>query len=300
MQPYGEAFKVIMAELWNPEFPYHWLPIGSHEDLSAATLDDVKEFFRRWYGPNNATLAIAGDIDLAETRALVEKWFGAIPPSPVPERSHPAPTPLATEKRVTLEDDVQLPRVYVAWQTPKLFAEGDAALDMAGAILSSGKSSRLVKRLVMDRQIAQAVSAGQSSQELASEFLVIATPKPGQDPARLLAEIDEEIAKLAESPPSAIELQRAKNKVESSMIFGLEPVGGFGGRAATLNRYYLATGDPGYFAKDLARYRAVTPQDVQAAVARYLRKDARVVLTVVPAKKPAAPSAAGASPRSAS
>jgi zinc protease len=302
MQPYGEAFKVLMAELWDPEFPYHWLPIGTHEDLAAATLEDVKEFFRRWYGPNNATLAIAGDIDPAETRALVEKWFGPIPSSPTPERSYPQPKPLTREKRITQQDDVQLPRIHVAWQTPKIFADGDAALDLAGAILSSGKSSRLVKRLVMDRQTAQSVSAGQSSQELASAFLVVATPKPGQDPARLLAEIDEELARLARTPPSAVELERARNKAESSMIFGLEPVGGFGGRAATLNRYYLSTGDPGFFAEDLARYRAVTAQDVQRAVATYLRKDARVVLTIVPGKKPGPqpsappPSAARAAP----
>jgi zinc protease len=115
--------------------------------------------------------------------------------------------------------------------------------------------------------------------------MVVATPKPGQPPEKLLAEIDEELARLAAKPPSAEELQRAKNKVESQMIFALEPVGGFGGRAATLNHYWLLTGDPGYFAKDLARYRAVTPADVQAAVARYLRKDARVVLTVLPGTK---------------
>jgi zinc protease len=291
MQPYGEAYKELLANLWDPEFPYHWLPIGTHEDLSAATLEDVKEFFRRWYGPNNATLAIAGDFDPAQARELVEKWFGPIAPSQVPPRTPPPPKPLTAEKRVTIEDDVQLPRLYVAWQTPKVFADGDAALDMAGAILSDGKSARLVKRLVMDERIAQSVSASQFSQALASQFLVVATPKPGQKPEALLARIDQEIARLAARAPSDEELQRAKNKAESGMIFGLEPLGGFGGRAGTLNHYYLLTGDPGYFAKDLARYRAVTPADVQQAVQRYLRKDARVVLTVVPGKKKGAPTA---------
>jgi zinc protease len=285
MQPYGEAWKVLMETLWDPQFPYHWLPIGTHEDLTAATLADVKEFFRRWYGPENATLAIAGDFDPKEARALVEKWFGPIPAAPVPERSAPKPVPLAAEKRVTIEDDVQLPRVYVAWQTPPVFADGDAALDIAGSILSDGKSARLVKRLVMDERIAQSVSAGQASQKLASQFLVVATPKPGQSPEKLVAEIDEELARLAAKPPSPQELQRAKNKAESSMVFALEPVGGFGGRAATLNHYWLLTGDPGFLPKDLARYRAVTPEAVQQAVAKYLRKDARVVLTVVPGKK---------------
>jgi zinc protease len=149
-------------------------------------------------------------------------------------------------------------------------------------VLSTGKSARLVKRLVMDEQIAQSVSAGQMSQELAGMFVVTATPKPGQSPDKLLAEIDEELARLAKEPPTDDELTRAKNRTEAAMIFGLEPVGGFGGRAATLNTYYLLTGDPGFLAKDLARYRAVTGEQVRDAVAKYLRKDARVVLTVMP------------------
>ncbi|OFX26475.1 MAG: peptidase M16 [Anaeromyxobacter sp. RBG_16_69_14] len=289
MQPYGTAFITLAANLWDPDFPYHWLPIGSHEDLSAATLADVREFFRQWYGPNDASLAIAGDFDPGEARRLVEKWFGAIPPSPPPEHRRPTPRPLTQEKRVTIEDNVELPRLYVAWQTPKLFAEGDAQLDMLGAILSEGKSARLVKRLVMDERIAQQISAGQSSQELASTFLVVATPKPGQTVDRLLAEIDEEIEKLKKEPPAEGELQRAVNKTESRAIFGLEPVGGFGGRAASLNRYYFETGDPGYFPQDIGRYRKVKPEEVRDVATRWLKKDARVILTVMPRKVALAP-----------
>ncbi|WP_243338245.1 M16 family metallopeptidase [Anaeromyxobacter soli] len=283
MQPYGLAYERILSNLWSPEFPYHWVPIGSHEDLEAATLGDVKEFFQRWYGPENAVLAVAGDIDPARTRALVEKWFGGIPGKQKPAApSVPAPAPIAAEKRATMQDRVQLPRLYIAWQTPKLFADGDAALGVAGQVLSEGKSARLEKRLVMDERIAQSVSAGQSGQALAGMFLVVATPKPGISLERLEKEIDEELARLAAEPPSAEELQRAKNVIESSAIFSLEPVGGFGGRAATLADYYLRAGDPGYLAKDLARYRALTPADVSAATRRFLRKDARVVLTVTP------------------
>ncbi|WP_083776770.1 pitrilysin family protein [Anaeromyxobacter sp. Fw109-5] len=282
MQPYGLSYEKILHALWNPEFPYHWMPIGSHEDLEAATLEDVKEFFQRWYGPENAVLAIAGDIDPARTRALVEKWFGGIPGRAKPAAAAPAPAPLASEKRVTMEDRVQLPRLYMAWQSPKLFAEGDAALGVAGQVLSDGKSARLVKRLVMDERIAQSVSAGQSSQALAGMFLVVATPKPGVSLARLEKEIDEEIARLAAEPPTAEEVQRAKNGIEAGAIFSLEPVGGFGGRAATLADYYLRAGDPGYLATDLARFRRLTPEEVSAATRRYLRKDARVVLTVTP------------------
>jgi zinc protease len=284
MQPYGTAFITLLANLWDPEFPYHWLPIGSHEDLTAATLEDVREFFRRWYGPNNCSLAIAGDFDPKEARRLVEKWFGAVPASPPPAHRAPVPKPLTQERRVIVEDNVELPRLYVAWQTPKTFADGDAALDMLGSVLSDGKSARLVRRLVMDERIAQGVSAGQSSQDLASMFLVVATPKPGQSVDRLLAEVDEEIEKLKKEGPNQGELERAVNKAESGAIFSLEPVGGFGGRAASLNHYYFETGDPGYFPKDIGRYRKVKPEEVRDVAARWLKKDARVVLTVIPKK----------------
>jgi zinc protease len=190
---------------------------------------------------------------------------------------------------------VQLPRIYIAWQTPRVFAPGDAALDLASQVLGDGKSARLVKRLVMDERIAQDVSAGQMSQTLGSMFLVTATPKPGVSLERLEKEIDEELARLAQTAPSAEELERAKNKIEAGAIFGLEPVGGFGGRAATLASYYLRTGDPGYLAQDLARYREATGDDISQAVRNYLRKDARVVLTVTPrADAAAAPTPAAA------
>jgi zinc protease len=287
MQPYGLAFDRLFAALWNPEFPYHWMPIGSHADLQAATLDDVKEFFTRWYGPENAVVAIAGDIDPARTREMVVRWFGDIPGKPRPVAPEPAPVPLAGERRVVLEDRVQLPRLYLAWQTPKVYAPGDAALDVLSQILSSGKSARLVKRLVMDERIAQSVSAGQSSLALASAFVVVATPKPGIPVERIEKTIDEEIARIAAAPPTPVELERAKNKIEASAVFGLEQVSG---RAAMLAGYELRTGDPGWLDEDLARYRAVTAADVQEAARTFLRRDARVVLTVVPRPAEPAPS----------
>jgi zinc protease len=288
MQPYGMAWKVILENLWNPEFPYHWQPIGSHEDLQAATLEDVRAFFKAWYGPGNASLAIAGDIDPARTRAMVERWFGDVPQGKPPPRSVAPPKALEGERRVTLPDDVQLPRLYLAWQTPRDLAEGDAALGLVGDVLSSGKSSRLYKRLVMDERIAQSVMAGQQGQALAGMFVVVATPKPGVTLERLQRSIDEEIARLAREPPTAEELQRAKNRIESGVVFSLEPVGGFGGRASHLNEYYWDTGDPGYLAKDLARYTALTPEDLRAAAARWLASDRRVALSVVPREAGAA------------
>jgi zinc protease len=284
MQPYGMAYEVLLANLWNPEFPYHWLPIGSHEDLAAATLDDVREFFRRWYGPNSASLAIAGDFDPKDARRLVEKWFGAIPASGRAEHQEPEPKPLTAVRRVTIDDNVELPRLYVAWQSPKVYADGDAALDMLSSVLSDGKSARLVRRLVIDERIAQGVSASQGSQRLASTFLIVATPKPGVPVERLLEEIDEEVAKLAKEGPTKGELERAVTKAMAGAIFSLEPVGGFGGRAASLNHYYFEAGDPGYFPKDVGRYPKVSREEVRDAAAKYLRKDARVVLTVMPRK----------------
>lgn len=301
MAPYGLAFEKLLAALWNPEFPYHWLPIGSHEDLEQATLADVKDFFQRFYGPENAVLVVAGDVEAGRVKALAEKWFGTLPGKPPPIHQKPEPVPLAGERRVTMEDRVQLPRLYLAWQTPRVFAPGDAELDLAGQVLTDGKSARLVKRLVMEERIAQDVSAGQASQALGSMFLVVATPKPGVSLERLEREIDEEIARLASEPPSEAELARAKNKIEAGAIFGLEPVGGFGGRAASLAGYYLRTGDPGYLADDLARYRKATAAEVTEVVRRSLRKDARVVLTVTPradsAPQPAAPAAPGGGSR---
>ncbi len=290
MRPYGMAYQKLMAALWDPEFPYHWLPIGSEQDVQAATLPEVRDFFERWYGPGNAVLAIAGDFDPAQAREMVQKWFGSIPARPPPARSVPDPKPLTAEKRITMEDNVQLPRLYMAWQTPKLFAPGDAALDILGEILTAGKSARLVDRLEMREQIAQGVSAAQSSQALAGEFVVVATPKPGVALERLEREIDEEIARIASQPPTQLELERARNRLLAGAVFGVEAIGGFGGRAASLASYYLRAGDPGYLERDLARYRAVTAADVSAAARTWLGKNARVVLDVVPTgTAPAAP-----------
>jgi zinc protease len=282
MKPYGMAWKVLLENLWNPEFPYHWQTIGSHEDLQAASLADVREFFQRWYGPGNASLAIVGDIDPVKTRALVEKHFGGIPRTDPPKRATPLPLPLAKEKQVTVPDDVQLPRLYLAWQTPKSYADGDAALEVLGDVLATGKSSRLTRRLVMEERIAQNVMAGQQSQALAGMFMVVATPKPGVKPEQIQKVVDEEIARIARDGPTPEELQRAKNRIESQVIFALEPVGGFGGRASHLNAYYWETGDPGHLGKDLERFRALTVEDVRTAAARYLANDRRVALTVVP------------------
>lgn len=281
-RPYGMADIKLDEMLYPPEHPYHWPTIGYMPDLNAASYEDVTNFFKKYYAPNNASLVIAGDIDTEQTRKLVEKWFSEIPRGEPVKRAVPTQPRLDGVKKATLEDQVQLPRRYYAWITPRAYAPGDAALDIAANILAGSKNSRLYKRLVYDLQIVQSISAGQSSGDLSSAFQIVVTPKPGQDLEKIQTIIDEEIEKLQSEPPSEREVMRAKNGIESSFLFSMEEVGGFGGKADRLNSYYRSTGTPDYFAQDLARYKAVTPEDVQQAVKDFLPLDRRVELTVIP------------------
>jgi zinc protease len=191
---------------------------------------------------------------------------------------------LREEKRIVLEDRVQLPRLYMAWVTPPVFAPGDAALDAVAGVLAGGKNSRLYKRLVYELQVAQDVSAGQGSQGLASTFAVVVTARSGHGLEEIRRLVDEEIAKLQAAPPSERELSRFQNRTEASFFDRLERVGGFGGKADQLNLYYFRTGDPDYFEEDLARYRALGPSDVQAAAFQFLGAG-RVLISVVPEGK---------------
>ena len=284
-QPYGQAFVELSSLLYPPGHPYSWPVIGSMEDLSAASFEDVARFFRTYYVPNNASLVIAGDIDIANTRKLVEKWFDDVPRGkPVPPLEPPTAV-LDGVKRKTITDRVQLPRLYMAWHSPGLLKPGDATMDIIANLLSSGKNSRLYRRLVYDLQIAQDVAAFQQSQALGSNFVIMATARPGQSLDKIQAVIDEELDKLRKEAPAAREMTRALNQTEASFYRNMERVGGFGGKADQLNAYFKSAGTPDFFDKDLARYRAVTAAEVQAAVDRYLPKDRRVELSVVPGEK---------------
>jgi len=235
--------------------------------------------------PNNASLVIAGDIDLVETRKLVEKWFDDVPRGKPVLPLAPPSAVLDGVKRKTITDRVQLPRLYMAWHTPGLLKPGDATMDIIANLLSSGKNSRLYRRLVYDLQIAQDVTAFQQSQALGSNFLIMATARPGQGLDQIQAVIDEELDKLRKEAPAAREMTRALNQTEASFYRNMERVGGFGGKADQLNAYFKSAGTPDFFAQDLARYRAVTAAEVQAAVDRYLPKDRRVELSVIPGDK---------------
>jgi zinc protease len=284
-RPYGMAEIAIDENLYPPDHPYHWPTIGSMEDLSAASYQDVVEFFKKYYGPNNASLCIAGDIDPVKARALVEKWFGDVPAGPaVPPPGAPVAF-LDHEKRVVLEDKVSLPRLYMAWLSPAMFTPGDAELDMVASVLANGKNSRLYKRLVYDLQIAQDVSAYEASSRLGSSFQIVATARAGHTLSELEKVIQEEIHKLQSISPEKREVERAVNQYEASFLGRLEAVGGFYGKADLLNAYFTQTGNPDYFQEDFSRYKALDPGDIQTATATYLGDNDRVVLSVVPQGK---------------
>jgi zinc protease len=281
-RPYGQA-ELLLGEMLYPEgHPYHWPVIGYMPDLTAASYEDVVDFFKKYYAPGNASFVVAGDINVADTRRLVEKWFGDIKAGPTPEPMTIPGVALNGVTKKTVTDKVQLPRVYLAWLTPPHFAPGDAALDMVADALAGGKNSRLYKRLVYDMQIAQDVTAYQNSQALSSYFLIQATARPGHTVEELTKVIDEEIVKLQTQTPDAHETERSINTIEASFLKRMERIGGFGGKADQLNAYYTMTGDPDYFNEDLARYKSMSPTDVRAAAAKFLPRDRRVELTVLP------------------
>jgi zinc protease len=251
-------------------------------DLSAASFEDVVEFYSTYYSPSNASLSIAGDIDIAEAKALVEKWFADVPAGPPVAPADAIVAFLTEEKRLVHEDRVSLPRLYMSWHSPAYYTPGDPELDVLGDVLAGGKTSRLYQRLVYELQIAQNVFAYQGSGELGSTFSIVATARAGHDLDELELVIQEEIDRIRTEAPSAREVQRVLNQIEASRLDGLERIGGFGGKADRLNAFYIYTGNPDYFNEELARYMALDPSDIQAAAQTWLRDNGRVVLSVVP------------------
>jgi zinc protease len=284
-RPYGMASIELDKMLWPANHPYSWPTIGYMEDLTAASYEDVVEFFKKYYAPNNASLVIAGDIDFDRTRALVEKWFGEIPRGTVVEPVAPPAAILTGVQKKTLTDKVSLPRLYLAWLTPRFYAPGDSALDVTSSVLTGGKNSRLYKRLVYDMQIAQDVSAFQQSGALGSTFMIVATARDGHTTGELQKVIDEELDRLRREGPTTREVQRAINQMEASFYERMERIGSFGGKADQLNAYAFAGGGPDYFAEDLARYTSLSPADVQSAALQWLPADRRVELVVAPEEK---------------
>jgi zinc protease len=284
-QPYGLAEENILRRLYPAGHAYSWPVIGSMADLSAATIDDVRQFSRTYYTPTNATMVIGGDVNPIAVRRLVERYFGDVTRGPAVTRTQPPPVNLDADVYATLEDRVQLPRVYNAWHSTRAFSPDDAALSVLADVLASGKSSRLYRRLVYEMQIATQVTAYHDALKADGSFRLSSTARPGHDLNELQQVIGEEIRRLVETGPTAREVQRVINQTEARFLDRMERVGSFGGKADQLAFYDYFVGTPDYFQTDLDRYRRVTPADVQRVAREYLQRH-RVVLSVVPQGRP--------------
>jgi predicted Zn-dependent peptidase len=282
-QPYGKVELVLPEKLYPADHPYHHPVIGSHEDLNAATADDVKAFFRQFYVPSNVSLVIAGDFQPAQARALVDKYFAWMPKRKVPPHAAPAPVTLAKPERVTLTDAVQLPRVVLAWLSPGSFQPGDAACDLLAAMLGQGESSRLYQALVYERKLAQSVEVEQRSLRYGSQFVITATAQSGHSAAELEKAIDEELAHLAAGRPvTAGELERARARVETIALHEVETPDRM---ADAINLFEARFGDPTKIdSLFLGRYDAVTLPELQSWAQKVLQAP-RVTIDVEPDPK---------------
>ncbi len=282
-RPYGLAGMAIVAALYPPDHPYHWLTIGAAEDITAARIEDVRAFFQTYYRPRNASLSIAGDVQPDEALRLAEDYFGELEAGEEPPPFTCTPPEVRTsESRMVLEDRVELPRLYLAWHSPALFAAGDAELDLVAEVLASGKTSRLYRTLVFEQRLATEVAASQNSREAGSFFQIVATAAPGRSLIELERAITEEIDRFIQGGPTAVEMERCRAQAESQFVYRLQTVGGFGGKGDQLNAYNVFLGEPDYFDRDLARYREASSAALQRAAAEYLRPETRIVLSVVP------------------
>jgi zinc protease len=285
-RPYGRASMATVAALFPEDHPYHWLTIGAAADLEAATLDEVREFFTAYYHPGNASLAIAGAIEPERAFDLATQYFGELARGPAVTRVGVPDVPPPTLLRQVMEDRVELPRLYLAWHAPAMFAPGDAELDLVADLLGSGKTSRLYRRLVYERRLATEIAAFQQSRELSSFFQVIATAAPGHTLDELERAIDDEIARLAAEGPTTDELERVRVQAEAQFVYRVQTVGGFGGKSDQLNAYNVFLGDPSFFAQDLARYLSTTSASLMEIANRLIRDAPRVAVSVVPQGHP--------------
>ncbi len=280
-RPYGKAYLEMAPSLYPPGHPYHHPVIGSHEDLENATVEDVRQFFARFYVPANVSLVVAGDFEPARARAWIQKYFGDIPAGAEPEHAVAAPVRLDQPSLRTIEDQrVQLPRTMLLHHSPPFYADGDADLDVLGSVLGDEKTGRLYRRLVYEKELAQDVSAGQWSSMLASVFVIQVTARPGVELEAIEREVDDVIKGLRDDPPTERECARARNGIEMSFWHGVESVAS---RADLLNQYQFYLGDPGALARDIERYRKLTPRSVLRWSDEVLRPDGRVTLRIVPA-----------------
>jgi zinc protease len=283
-QPYGMLWETASTLLYPAGHPYSWTTIGSMADLDSARVEDVNEFFRRYYAPNNASIAIVGDVNTAQVREWATRYFSWIPRAEDVQRPQIAVPQLAATTYTTREDRVTLPELSMVWRTDKRFSGDEAALSTLASVLTQGKSSRLYKRLVYDEQVAAFTSAWNDARLLSGDFWVRVRARPDVDLDRIEATVNEEIAHIAQTPPSQDELNRVVNSMVTGFVSQLETVEG---KADQLNEYLYYAGDPGHAEADLARYRAVTPADVQRVARQYVAGRNHVVISFVPTGKTA-------------
>jgi zinc protease len=280
-RPYGLAQFAVMRAVFPDDHPYSWPTIGQPEDLRAASIDDVRAFFERYYHPANASLTIAGDVGAADAFALAEDLFGEIPRGPDVAPVMAAPV-RPRHLRLALEDRVELPRLYLAWPSAALFAPGDAELDLIADLLATGRTSRLYRRLIHQRRVATEVAAAQASRELCGTFQMVVTAAPGRSLDELHAAVVDEIHRLRDDGPTQDELERGLAQAEASFVYRLRTLGGFGGKADQLNAYNTYKRDPGFFGADLARYLNADRASVQAASVQWIDPSAIAAISVVP------------------
>ncbi len=278
-QPYGTAFEKIGAIMYPKGHPYNWTTIGSLEDLQAASMEDVKSFFRQYYTPNNTVLVLAGDFDDKQARGWIEKYFGPIAKGSDITRPNPEMPKLDKEIRTSVDDPLApLPRRSMVWHGVRQFSPDEAALDILSNILSSGRGSRLQSNLIYGKEMAQNIGAGNATNEIGGTFQITATARPGKSLDDIEKEIDLEIERIKKESPTAEEIARSKNSIESQTIFGLQTVLGKGGQ---ISNYAGYVGKPDYFQADLDRYANVTAADIQRVANTYLTAN-RLVMTYNP------------------
>jgi predicted Zn-dependent peptidase len=281
---YGTA-RLRMCDVFFPKpHPYYDCVIGTISEIESASLDDLRAFFHQYYGPNNASIAIVGNFDPATAKALVAKYFGAIPRGPDVARPDIPQPQLPGVVTQTLNDQVaKIPRLQLAWVGVKQFDPDEPAGDVLAEVLAEGKASRMYQELVQKRQIAVDVDAGSETMGLGGIFTVRATAKEGHQTAELAPVIEQILDDVRQNGVTADEVERAKRVLITNKLRALERIGGFGGKADVLSYYQTFVGDPGYLAKDLARYRAVTPDAVKAFANKILSKEHRLILDIQPA-----------------
>jgi len=284
-EPYDVADEAVGHALFPKTHPYYANVIGSHADVEAARLLDVRDFFQHYYTPNNASIAIVGDFNPATIKEKIAKFFGPIPKGPAVDKPAVETPAITSERRVTVTDTVQLPRLSVSWLTPEAYKPGDADTDVFISILGGGKVSRLYQKMVYKDQVAQSVTCQNQSLMVTSKAECDIIARPGVKLEDLEASFDKEVESLRTAGPTQAELDRARNQHLSGQIEGLQRLGGFGGVADMMSRYNQYLGDPGYLPKDVTRYEAVTTASVQHIAQQSFGKNQRVVVYCIPGKK---------------